>query len=263
MYMLKITSRSNEKIKLAAHLKSSTKARREAGLFLLEGARLCSDAAACGVEIAQAFFTGEALKKYSEYINQIVGNAAECCEITEEISSQLSDTKAPQGVFCLCKILDKTESHNKIDFNGKYIALENIQDPSNLGAICRTAEALGISGLIVSSGCDIYNPKALRAAMGSSLRLNIVETENLSSLLIFANQKGMLTLASVVSPKAEAISSQPITGGVICVIGNEGSGISAEIAEACEKKVTVPMKGKAESLNASACAAILMWELMR
>ena len=261
--MDKIISRSNEKIKFAALLKDSAAARRDSGLFLLEGARLCSDAAAGETVISQAFFTAEAIEKYAGYAEIIAKTSRECYEISEEISCRLSDTRSPQGIYCVCKSLDKTEIGNKIDCSGKYIALENIQDPSNLGAICRTAEALGISGLIVSGGCDIYNPKALRAAMGSSLRLPVIETDDLAALLIFANQKGMLTIASVISNEALDITGFHAGGGFICVIGNEGSGISREVQNACAKKITIPMKGKAESLNASAGAAILMWELMR
>ncbi|MEI6579350.1 MAG: RNA methyltransferase [Eubacteriales bacterium] len=261
--MDKIISRSNEKIKFASLLKENANVRCDAGLFLLEGARLCSDAAASGIVLTQAFFTTEALNKYSVFVDIIAKNSPECYEITDEISCRLSDTSSPQGVFCVCKTLDKAEIGNKIDFNGKYVALENIQDPANFGAICRTAEALGLSGLIVSGGCNLYNPKALRAAMGSSLRLNIVETENLSSLLIFVFQKGMLTIASTVSSEALDINKLEAKGGVVCVIGNEGSGISKETLDACTLKVTIPMKGNAESLNASASAAIIMWELMR
>lgn len=261
--MDKIISRSNEKIKYAALLKESAEARRGAGLFILEGARLCSDAAAGGAALSQAFFTAEAINKYGSYVEIIANASPECYEITDEISCRLSDTRSPQGIFCVCKIPEKTEISQKINFSGTYLALENIQDPSNLGTICRTAEALGLSGLIVSGGCDIYNPKALRAAMGSSLRLNIVETEDLPALLIFVFQKGMLTIASVISKEAMDIKNLQVNGGKVCVIGNEGSGISKETLDACAEKVTIPMKGKAESLNASAGAAIIMWELMR
>ena len=88
---------------------------------------------------------------------------------------------------------------------GKYLALENIQDPSNFGAICRSAEAIGIDGLLVSGGCDIYNPKALRASMGSLLRMYVAETADLPAMLAEANEAGMLTLASVPSRDAEDI----------------------------------------------------------
>lgn len=261
--MEKIISRSNEKIKAVAFLGTSAKARRETGLFLLEGARLCADAAMSGARIVQAFLTAQAMEKYANYVDPIIKNAGECYEITQEVGSRLTDTLSSQGVFCVCRMPEDTQDTHKIDLNGRYIALENIQDPSNLGTVCRTAEALGLSGLVVSGGCDIYNPKALRAAMGAMLRLPIIETENLPEWLISVARQGMLTVASTVS--GEGASSTEIlktVGGIICVIGNEGAGVSIETLDACAERVAIPMKGKAESLNASACAAIIMWELM-
>jgi len=260
--MQKIISRSNEKVKFAALLGESPKARREAGLFLLEGARLCADAALSGIEITQAFFTPEAIEKYAGYIEPVIATALECYEITQEINSRLGGTLSPQGVFCVCKRFNNTQNSNKIDYNGKYVALENIQDPANLGSVCRTAEALGIDGLIVSGGCDIYNPKALRAAMGSSLRLQVVETENLAELLIFVSRQGMLTVASTLSADARGVEILKTGRGTVCVIGNEGSGITPETLNACAEMVTIPMRGRAQSLNAAASAAIIIWELI-
>ena len=262
--MEKIISRSNEKIKLAAFLGTSTKTRRETGLFLLEGARLCADAAASGVEMMQAFLTAQAMEKYADYTGSIIKNARECYEITPEVAGRRTDTSSAQGVFCVCKMLKNVQNTDYIDLDGRYIALENIQDPSNLGTVCRTAEALGISGLVVSGGCDIYNPKALRAAMGASLRLQIIETENLPELMMNAAEQGMLSVATTVSGEgAHGTEILKTPGGVICVIGNEGAGVSAETLDACAKRLAIPMKGRAESLNASACATIIIWELMR
>lgn len=261
--MEKIISRSNEKIKAAALLAASAKTRRETGLFLLEGARLCADAAMSGARIMQAFLTAQAMEKYATYTQSVIENTCACYEITPEVGSKLTDTLSTQGVFCVCSMLDSVQSANKIDPNGRYAALENIQDPANLGAICRTAEALGVSGLIINGGCDIYNPKALRAAMGASLRMHIIETENLPELLMSAARQGVLTIAAIVSGEgARGTEILKTPGGVICVIGNEGAGVTQSVLDACAERVAIPMKGTAESLNASACAAILMWELM-
>ncbi|MBR2868224.1 MAG: RNA methyltransferase [Clostridia bacterium] len=155
------------------------------------------------------------------------------------------------------------ELPTELDPKGKYLALENLQDPSNLGAVCRTAEALGLSGLIVSGGCDLYNPKALRAAMGSSLRIPIIETRDIVSLLCSATANGMHTYASVPRSDAVDIRKADLNGGVIICVGNEGSGLSQSTICECETAVTIPMGGRAESFNASAAAAILAWELMR
>jgi len=223
--MEKITSKANEKIKLAAALRTSARERRECGLFFLEGARLCCDAAQCGVSILDAFLTEEAFLKYADRAGIIAAAAQNVYLIDDSLCGRLSDTKAPQGVFCVCKMLDKTESCNKIDEKGKYIALDNIQSPDNLGAVSRTAEAFGLSGLIVGSGCDIYNAKAQRASMGSLLRLTVIETGYLPEIIAKASRSGMLTAASVPDDTAQSVFALSREGGVICVVGNEGAGI--------------------------------------
>ncbi len=260
--MEKITARTNDKIKYAVRLGESASLRKEAGEFFLEGARLCSDAVQTGIEIKQAFFTSKALWKYSDYVDGIIARSGICYEISAEVSQKLSDTENPQGVFCICKMKSDAEKI-ALDPDGKYLALENLQDPSNLGAVCRSAEALGLDGLIVSGGCDVYNPKALRASMGSLLRMNVIQPENLCELLEKANSSEMKTLASVPKNTAADIRTVPMDGGVICCVGNEGSGLSKEVIEKCSVQVTIPMSGRAESFNASAAAAILAWELKR
>ncbi len=260
--MEKITSRNNEKIKYAVRLGESASLRKEAGEFFLEGARLCFDAAQTGVEIKQAFFTAKAMWKYEDYVKEITSRCAECYEIGAEVSQKLSDTENAQGVFCICSMKPKSE---KVSLNpdGKYIALENLQDPSNLGAVCRSVEAIGLDGLIVSGGCDIYNPKALRAAMGSSLRMDVTVCDDLSRILDLAHSLGMQTLASVPKNTATDIRKVKMDGGVICCVGNEGNGLSEKTIGQCTKQVVIPMSGRAESFNASAAAAILAWELKR
>ena len=143
------------------------------------------------------------------------------------------------------------------------MALDNVQNPQNLGAAARTAEALGIDGVIVYSGCDRYNPKALRASMGSLLRINMVETDDLVSLISDAREHGMFTFVTVPDSDAQDITSLSFGGGVVAVIGNEGNGVSKEAESAAVNRVTIKMKGSAESLNASAAAVITMWEMMR
>lgn len=258
-----ITSKSNEKIALAARLLQSAAARREYGLFVLEGARLCSDAAAGNAEIIRCFATPRAQEKYPELLAVIRGKALENYEITDEAAKRLSDTDSPQGIICVCKTLDKNNKCNKIDYNGKYMALDNLQDPANLGAVARTAEALGLSGLIVAGGCDVFNPKAQRAAMGSLLRIGVTQTDSLPALLADAGEHGMLTAAAVPDSDAVKVNRLAFTGGTVCVVGNEGNGVSSEVAAACSVRVTIPMAGAAESLNAAAAAAILMWEMVR
>lgn len=261
--MDRLSSKTNEKIRSAVNVRDSAKARRESSLFFLEGARLCADAAENGVEIYRAFFTKIAQEKYCERCEKILSVCDEAYEISSEVSTKLTDTENSQGVFCICRMPKRKENMYGLNPNGKYLMLENVQDPSNLGAITRTAEALGIDGLIVCGGCDIYNPKALRASMGSALRLNIIACDNAADLISEANKLGMLTLASTPDRNSIKITSIHSSGGIICVVGNEGNGITEQTMSICQKKITIPMEGRAESLNAATAAAILIWEMVR
>ena len=261
--MLKLTSRNNEKIKHAVKLCTDSSERKRTGCFFLEGLRLCCDAAINGNVAETVFVTENALSNHGEELVALIDSAKEVFVITEEISLKLSDTKNPQGVFCICKTLDKLNNIDKIKYNGIYIALENVQTPGNLGAVARTAEALGLDGMIVSGGCDIYNPKALRAAMGSMLRLDVISVDDLSSFLKNCGSKGMKTYAAVPDASALPVTSIDRSGGIICAVGNEGNGLSDKVISSCCDAVTIPMKGRAESLNAASAACLIMWEMVR
>ena len=150
-----------------------------------------------------------------------------------------------------------------MDESGKYILLENVQDPANLGAVSRTAEALGLTGIIVSGGCDIYSPKALRASMGALLRLSVLETGDITGTIENAKKNGMKTYASVPDSRAVSVTDTDFSGGAIVVVGNEANGVTEETLASCQGTVTIPMAGRAESLNAGAAASILMWEMVR
>ncbi len=257
-----LTAKNNDKIKAAVRLRDSAKARREEGLFFLEGARLCADAAA-NTQLVRLFYTEKAKEKYSDEVSLLEEKAGEICIISEDVALKLSDTLSPQGIFCVYKTIDKKHYIDKIYNSAKLVALENIQDPSNLGAIARTAEALGIGGAVLCGCCDIYNPKAQRAAMGSLLRLPVITVDSMPDELKKLESLGYTTLVSTPAEKAEDITKCDLGEKTVCVIGNEGNGVTAETAAAGMHLVRVPMKGRAESLNASMAAAIIMWELMR
>lgn len=256
-----IESASNEKIKSAAKLALSAKERKEKNSFLLEGLRLCRDAAECGVSIKTFFYTQNAFEKHEADIRFISSKAENTYIVSKAVSLKLSDTQTPQGFFCVCSFLPPVDEKAVLK-SGKFIALENVQDPANLGAVARTAEALGINALITESGCDIYNPKAQRAAMGSLLRLPVIRTPDLCALIEECRKKGIKAYATTPSAGAKSITTADMRGSVIAVIGNEGNGVSKRIFDSCES-VTIPMKGRAESLNASVAAALVMWEIMK
>lgn len=255
-----IQSRTNAKIKDGCRLTASAKYRREQGLFTLEGLRLCADAAQSGCQVQTLFLTADAEEKGGERLKILLKNAQEIYTVTEEVAEKLSDTVSSQGVFAILQMLPETAL--AIQKGGKYVVLDTVQNPQNLGAIARTAEAFGVNGLIVGDGCDRYNPKALRASMGSLLRLPVFETEDLAATVREIG-KTVPTFATVPDCAAESICAQDFSGGAAAIIGNEGNGVSEAVLSAAQKRVTIPMRGNAESLNAAAAATVTVWEMMK
>ncbi|MBQ8533901.1 MAG: RNA methyltransferase [Clostridia bacterium] len=257
--MEKLTAKDNPKIKETAHLSSNKRERKRSGLFVVEGLRLCLDACQSGVEIVNAFFTSQFINKHEKEAFTIQSLAANSYEITEELAKRLSDTETSQGVFLVCKQISATP----VD-EGKILILDGVSDPSNVGAIARSAEAFGITNLILTVGsADAFSPKALRASMGAFFRIPTVENADIIQTVERLKGKGYTVYGSVVAGFDKTVFECDFSQKTAMVIGNEAFGISDDARKVCDTLVTLPMKGRAESLNASAAAAVLLWEMTR
>ena len=256
--MEKITSKNNDIVKDTKKLITSSKARVQNRAFVLEGARLCFDVLNSVYSVKTVFVTEKLFEKYPLEISALIDRAEKAYMISDEVSKKLSDTENPQGVFAVCNMKDE----NTLLKSEKIIALDNVQDPSNVGAIIRTSEALGIEDIIAYNCCDIYNSKVLRASMGSVLRENIYLCDNLEETLKSLKGEYMI-YSSVPSNSAKRITEIDFSKPSVCVIGNEANGVEENIKELSDKLITIPMFGNAESLNASAAASIIMWEMLR
>ena len=262
--MERITSRQNESIRQHAKLLQSPSKRREERRFLCEGARLCLDAVRSGVSIEVCYVTEKAMEKYPDYCGTVIQCAQRSYQIVDQVAPLLSDTKNPQGIFCVCKMPESTLRDIDMPLRGHYLALEDMQDPANLGTVLRTAEALGVNGILLTKQCcDVFSPKVLRGSMGAVFRLPLFFCESMEQAVDRLNERGFSTLASVVSEDAVPVSLVDFTRPTVMLIGNEGNGLTEETTKVCALPVTIPMAGRAESLNASAAAAILLWEMMR
>ncbi|MBR2337916.1 MAG: RNA methyltransferase [Clostridia bacterium] len=258
-----ITSRDNRFIREYRHLIADGKYRRRTGCFALEGARLCSDAVLSCVTVETVLFTARAKQQYPTH-TEMVRAAAPAYEISDALADFISDTTAPQGLFCICRMPAEAPSWDTLSTDRCYAALESVQDPGNLGTMIRTAEAFGLGGLLLSDGCcDPYNPKVLRSSMGGVFRLPLFDAGQLSHRLLTLSKAGFRTVACVVDAEASPIQTLTLGGGTIAVIGNEGNGLTPETVAACSHCATIPMAGRAESLNASMAAGIVFWEMMR
>ncbi len=260
-----ITSRDNSVIRRYRHLSADGKFRRETGRFVVEGARLCEDAARSHVVIETVLYTVSAQNRYAAQTASVIDAAQTAYEIADSLALHISDTKAPQGLFCICVMPEEnTNDLPRLSQSGRYAALEAVQDPSNLGTMIRTAEALGLNGLLLSDGCcDPYNPKVLRGSMGGVFRLPLYPCGDFCTALPKLSDQGFTTVACVVDETAVAVQSLSLGDGTVVVIGNEGNGLKEETVGVCSVRATIPMIGRAESLNASMAAGIVFWEMMR
>lgn len=252
-----ITSKDNAVIKNISKLQNSARERRETGLFVAEGLRVCDDLVDNGIEIVTLILSKSFYEKQGEILQKYIDKSKEVILVNESVFSKIADTKTPQGILAVGKIPQKNDK--KIKSEGKYVALENLADPANLGAIARTAEALGIDGIIVSGdSCDPYSPKVLRASMGTVLRMDIFVADDFVSTL---KSSGLKLFGCVVTGGMD-IRRADFCGGAAVIIGNEANGLTKD-AKSLGQNITIPMSGLAESLNAAAAAAIAMWELKR
>ena len=236
-----ITSRSNERVKSARALQDA-KARKETGLHLIEGDKLVLDAIASGARV-QTVFTKDGAKTFE---------GIETVAVSESVMEAISSAKTPQN---LCAVAETPDTACPDAYpEGLVVVLDRLQDPGNVGTIIRTADALGAAGVLISpDSADPFSPKALRAAMGSTYHLPIYIgslKDGLSRLIaqgfvcICGHLKGAETLPA-------------ITKRTALVIGSEGQGVSDETAAQCAL-YRMPMRGRAESLNAAVFAALMM-----
>ena len=259
-----ISSRDNPAVKRVRGLLGSAKMRRESDRFVLEGARLCEDAVRSGIAVEAAFLTARAEETYPEQTRAVRDAASAVYEITEALATYIGDTQHPQGVFCVCAPPPARLSADSLPGTGRFLALENVRDPGNLGTIIRTAEAFGADGLLLSAECcELYSPKVLRGSMGGALRLPVAVVPDLSGAIARWNERGFRTVACVADAAATPMPEASLGDGCILFIGNEANGLTPETQAACTERMTIPMKGRAESLNAAVAACIVLWELTR
>lgn len=255
-------SRDNERVKALCRLMKSSTARKSEKKFLLEGVRLCYDACISGHPIEQVLYTSEAARRYAQQLSALRAAAQETVEISEAVASKLSDTVRPQGVFALCGtagVLRRPETAEA----GRYLVLERLQDPGNVGTVLRTAAALGADGLFLTEDCaDLFSPKVTRSAMGALFRLPLYACASAEQAVECLHARSVRCYAAVADEQAPPLDGSRLERAAV-LIGNEGSGLTAGAVAACDGCLTIPMRQGVESLNAAVSAAIVLWEMLK
>jgi TrmH family RNA methyltransferase len=259
---MEISSRKNPLIKQYRSLVADRKSRRESGFFPVEGSKMCEEAIKSGTELGEnAFVTDSAVKKYPKVVS-LLEKKCSIIRIPEDIAEYISDTKSPQGIFITVKSLDKILNLSTINNSANFLILENLQDMGNVGTIIRSCDAFKIDGIIMSEECaDPFSPKTVRSTMGSVFRVPIYFSD-MGKAITMLRENNFTVYAALLDKNAKRLDEERLISKTAIVIGNEGNGVSEAVFSLC-KKVTIPMQGNAESLNASMAAAITMWEMMR
>ena len=255
--MKEITSAGNAAVRDLVRLREKSSERRASGTFIAEGERLVLDTPPAFLQ--EIYATRDVYDRLADRLPErvtILSGAA---------MAKASGTQSPQGILAVVSRPTWNLSDLVSGQAPLVVMLEDIQDPGNLGTILRTAEAAGVSGVVLTKGTvDVFNPKTVRATMSSVFRVPFITAENLSEVIReFRKQYGIRTHAASLDPDGRIYEREDYRGPCAFVIGNEGNGLSADTAAAADDTVYIPMAGRIESLNAAVSASILMYEAAR
>lgn len=248
-----ITSRANPLLARVRKLNSRRSFRREEGAFAAEGPKLLEEALRWGGELEAVICApGAALPELPARVR--------VAEVGDSLLASIADTQSPQGIVFICR--GKALSVPDRLTGGRYLLLDGVQDPGNVGTIWRTADAFGADGLILCNGCaDPWNPKTVRATMGAVFRLPAYEC-GLEAAAQRLAAAGLPLYAAALRDDTADIREMEL-GRCAVAIGSEGRGVSQRTLELCERTVKIPMSPRCESLNAAAAAAVVLWEMAR
>lgn len=253
-----ITSTGNQQVKNVCALIKRARERARQRCFVAEGERMCMEAPR---DQLRALYVSESYLADAGHRRALADYSYET--VSDPVFSAMSDTQTPQGILAvvgmpeygLDDLLDGQSTH--------LLVLESVQDPGNLGTMLRTGEGAGVTGVIMNrTTVDLFNPKTVRSTMGSIYRVPFLVVEDLSETLGELRRRQITVYAAHLA--ATLTYDEPdYTKACAFLIGNEGNGLSRELAARAQKLVHIPMCGSVESLNAAVSAAILMYECSR
>ncbi len=262
-----ITSTNNQQMKQVSALLKKSKERREKKSFVVEGPKMVMEAPA---EWLRAVYVSDFFEKNAE--NQsLLKELKNKCEsvqapfeiVSDSVFKSVSDTQTPQGIMAVVHMPVYTIEQLIKGEKTHLLLLESVQDPGNLGTMVRTGEGAGITGVIMNkTTVDLFNPKTIRSTMGSIYRVPFFVSEDLAGTMEILKEQGVSLYAAHLKGK-HAYDEEDYTKACGFLIGNEGNGLSDEIADLADTYIKIPMEGQVESLNAAISATLLMYEANR
>lgn len=256
---IRIESRENSLVKRLVRLSNDRKFRKEMQEMVCEGEKMLGEALSSGMDIHDILVAEDA-ELDTALLRQAEGQGAKLYICPSSLLGKVSNVKTPQGVVFSC---ERPVAELRVLQGAKRLmVLEGLQDPGNLGTIIRTADAFALDGIILCEGCvDPTSPKVVRATMGAAFRMPIAAA-SLEQTVAFLREQNMPLYAAALSESSVPLTHVDLTRAAV-MIGNEGRGITKKAAALCTQQIIIPMDGRAESLNASVAASIIMYEMSR
>ena len=256
--MKRIESRSNPLIVNTGKL-SERKHRLASGKFFFEGAHLLEEYLRFGFVPDTVFVCDGAEQKYAGLLSRV--HDERLCSVPAFVFEKLSTEQAPQGLLTVSAFLPcvKTVSDGR-ELSGKILLLQSVRDNGNVGTVIRTAAALGWNCVLTPDCADVYASKTVRATMGTLFSGCVSVCRDPVSFVNALRGSGRRVFGAALGEKQKMLGAFDLQNDDCFIVGNEGQGISKELLSVCDHAVLIPMTGKAESLNASVAAAVIMWE---
>lgn len=258
--MQRISSKDNSLIKHIKKLKEK-KYRQQYGEYVVEGLKLIKEAINENAKISKIIIceSEDNTEMIENHLRYEIARF-DCVLVPHNIFKTLSDVETPQGIMA---IIEKSHASKKIDFNTDIIvALDDVQDPGNLGTILRTIDSIGLKQVLVSKNTvDCYNSKVIRSTMGAIFRVNVIECDDLCNTLTLTKNNGFKIM--VTSLKAKKSIYDVKYQKKVIVVGNEANGVSESVIKLADEKLIIPMRGKTESLNVAVATGVILYEYVR
>jgi RNA methyltransferase, TrmH family len=252
--MKHIESESNTSLKQWKKLHTK-KEREKSGTFLLEGPHLIEEAITSGAKLQHVI-----VEENFEINEAWLKEEFTLWSVPAKLMKQLSETEKPQGIIAVCEMMDQSEE--LIKKGGRYLLIDGVQDPGNLGTIIRTADSAGLDGVFLGEGtADLYNGKTVRSTQGSLFHLPIVKA-NLLDIIERCKEHDLPVLSTSLQNSVD-MRETPEVDGFALIMGNEGAGVQEILQQQSTLNVKIPIFGSAESLNVSVATGILLYELQR
>jgi TrmH family RNA methyltransferase len=255
-----IASRDNARVVAARRLHDRRHRERE-HLFLVEGPHALHEALASGAPVREVFHLwGDGSASVRAVVDEATAVGVPCLPIMGSVLQRLATTETPQGVVGVCGEMDTDLAAVPL---GLACLLVEVQDPGNLGTVLRSADAAGASGVVVSTASvDLYNPKVVRASAGSLFHLSIARDVAPFEAVEGLRGRGFRILAAATYGPG-SVYDQDFLDPTVVMFGNEARGLPAELLQAADATVRVPIRGRAESLNLAAAATVMLFEAAR